>query len=655
MRRAAILFLVAVPSLALAYPSDHIDGSADELAAWDLISDGGRWIKVRELGEKALRARPDSHGAHYVLGVAMHYGEGDLARSVYHLTRSASLFEKKHGKVPTGDVPWRWHEAALRELAGALNEIDKPAEELDVLDRYDAAYTPKRNAQRVWPLMKLRRYEDARAAAKLAVASGSREQRNIARSDLCAAECEAGDRESAYRACIDATSDFRARNSGGQVEFSNASESAISVYKFDEAERLLAESTRRAIPDSWGNPFQHLAMLYLTEARIGEAIEALKGGQALALRRAAWLDQHGRARLDQTIAMLLLVAGHTERAMQIAVRAQARPDRQGVHSGTEGQAAVASAILVAVTQREQAARAEEDVVTANFLEGLRLRVEAARLRISAWRQERQAAVLLANEGFLLRSLRPYYVGGADLPEWLMPEIVDVVGAGVSLRALEQARAVEKYGASSAYFDALEAEAHFNRHDWAKVLPAAERALARLPHAEALLEGRVAAMAAEASRREGDLDRAVALFARALTKDPGVIRRLGLSLPVRLESDGSAVAEAAAKLVEKSPRFRIAKGGHIVALAGGGKPQACLYGPRHEMIQCADLKIAEGTEQPDDDKTLARKLVAELHRVAFAIKADLSQADLTSLDGSPTAARADKQVRTLLDTLGPATP
>ena len=71
-----------------------------------------------------------------------------------------------------------------------------------------------------------------------------------------------------------------------------------------------------------------------------------------------------------------------------------------------------------------------------------------------------------------------------------------------------------------------------------------------------------------------------------------------------------------------------------------------------MVQCSNpIAVEEG----DSAKAIARKLVAELHRVAFAIKADLSQADLTSLDGSPTAARADKQVRSLLDTLGPGGP
>src|SRR5206468_6571093 len=137
-----------------------------------------------------------------------------------HLEIAMKLFEHIYGATPALDGPWRWHEATLRELAFTLGEMDLPAPELVILDKYDAAYTPRRVAQRVWPLMKLRRYEESRKAARDAVASGNPQQRVIARSDLCAAECEAGDRQGAFGACTDALADFRKAGTGGQVEYS---------------------------------------------------------------------------------------------------------------------------------------------------------------------------------------------------------------------------------------------------------------------------------------------------------------------------------------------------------------------------------------------------------------------------------------------------
>jgi tetratricopeptide (TPR) repeat protein len=625
-------------------PVDHLVGTPDEVEGWWAAQDE-KWIRARELSEKVLRERPGSYAGHFVLGVAMHYGEGDLARSAYHLDLAIRAFEKVYGTEPGDDKPWRWHEASLKEIAFTYGEMDKPAEELVALDAYDKAYKPKRLAQRVWPLMKLRRYEDARAAAKLAIASGTRQQQQIARSDLCGAECEAGNRERAYQACTDALAEFRDSRGGGQVEFSNASEAALSVFKYDEAERFLQESTRRADPDSWGNPFQHLAELYLTEGRLPEAISALKGGQGLRLRRPAWLDQHGQARLDGTLSELLLVLGQTERAAQIARRAVDHPDRQGVHSGTEAQANAAAAIRLATALAEQAERQREDAVTSGWFAGIKLSAEATATQVAAWRERRRAAVLLADEGFLERSIRPYYVGGIDIAMWLMGEAIEAIGGGVAERAIARARAAEPFPNAGPYFDALEAEAHYARGDYRRAFDTAERARATIPHAEALMAGRLAAIAGESARRRGDDATAAARFAVAMVKDPAVFRRLGLALPVEVESDGSDLARRAAGLVRSSPRFRDGPGFHV-QLRGDGS--ACLLGASRDVIQCAAAKIAPQTPP----REAAQKVVAELHRVAFAIKADLTQEDMTSLDGSPTAQRADHQVKSLLDSLGP---
>ncbi len=627
--------------------ADGLLGTPDELAGFAAIEDG-KWIRARELGEKVLREHPDSFAGHYVVGVAMHYGEGDLARSAFHLDLAVQRFEALYGPAPVAATPWRWHEAALKQLAMTYGEMDRPADELATFDRFDKSYSPKKVAERVWPLMKLRRYDEARAMAKAAVTTGDREQKMIARADLCAAECEAGSREKAWQACTDALTEFRGGAPGGMVEYSNASEAALSVLRYDDAERFLSESIRRAVPDSWGNPYQHLGMLLVSEGRVTEAIAALKGGQDLRLRRPAWLDQHGQARLDQTLGQLLLVVGQTERAAQIAQRSVDRPDRMGVNSGTDRQATAASAILHSVALRELAARRLEDAVTAGFVDGLKLRAKAAALALDSWRERRHAAVLLADEDFLERSLRPYYVGAVDVPPWLMSEVVLAVGGGVTMKALDRARAVEHLAGSEAFFDALEAEAAFWRGDDERARAAAERALSGLPHAEALLQGRVAAIAGETARRRGDARTAAARFTLAMQKDPDVFRRLGLRLPISVEAPDDPIGREASTLVGRSPRFRVGEGAPFrVVIAGSPEARATLVGPGGEVIATAIARAKSGESATDQ----ARRLVAELHRVAFALRADLSQEDLTTLDGSPTAQRADHQVRTLLDALG----
>src|SRR4030095_3628662 len=87
---AAALPRAFADELSLARPlPEHLDANPDEAAGWRAASDE-KWIKTREIAEKLLKADANSYAAHYLLGVAMHYGEGDLARSEFHLERARS-------------------------------------------------------------------------------------------------------------------------------------------------------------------------------------------------------------------------------------------------------------------------------------------------------------------------------------------------------------------------------------------------------------------------------------------------------------------------------------------------------------------------------------------------------------------------------------
>ena len=61
---------------------------------------------------------------------------------------------------------------------------------------------------------------------------------------------------------------------------------------------------------------------------------------------------------------------------------------------------------------------------------------------------------------------------------------------------------------------------------------------------------------------------------------------------------------------------------------------------------------EGSLRFDAGDDMARCLAGEFHDVAFAPRLDLTQADLRSLDGSPTAAggRSSERLRSVLSDL-----
>src|SRR4051812_34513922 len=105
MRRrivAALALLIAMGATAVLGPAtahaqarpllDHLDGTTDEVEGWWAVMEG-HWVRARELGEKLLAGDADSYAAHYVLGAALHRGEGDLPRALHHLELARKSWE----------------------------------------------------------------------------------------------------------------------------------------------------------------------------------------------------------------------------------------------------------------------------------------------------------------------------------------------------------------------------------------------------------------------------------------------------------------------------------------------------------------------------------------------------------------------------------
>jgi tetratricopeptide (TPR) repeat protein len=513
--------------------------------------------------------------------------------------------------------------------------------QLEIVAELDKDYRPPRPERHVWPLVKLRRYDEARVFAKLALESSDEKDRLYARTGLCNLEFESGTRMATYQACLDVTTAPEAKGDPNRVELQNAGEAAIAVLRFEEGERLYVRATK-ASDASIASPYQKLAELYISEGRVAEAVSAMRGAREQQLQSSPWMDQQKIGLLDGTLTELLLTAGEADRAAQIAERAVIRPDRHGLWSGTPEQAHAAEALRYATALRMRAEELEEDASSAGILESLELHARAAMDRLEVWRQRRRAGVLLSAEKFFIQSWRPYAQGRIDLLPWMVPEMVGAAGGGPSLAAIGRAREPDGWG--GAYLDAYEAEAQLACGDARAAESAAERAIRDLPPAEVLLRARASAVSARAARELGDPGAEIARLSQVLAHDPSLFRRLGMTLPIAVRSDGSDVAEKAKRMVSSSPRFRSGAAAFVVTLAAG---EACLLGPTGERLQCARPKLPDA---PAEER--ARVLVRELHKVAFALNISLTQSDLNSLDGSPASGRAARQVDQLLGGMAP---
>src|SRR5262249_36800411 len=148
-----------------------------------------------------------------------------------------------------GDEAKNLHREILVGLEYTAGLMEQYTYELEVLDDYDNLYEPHLIGQRAWPLMKLRRFDDARAVARRAIASGSQWQKSLGLNGLCAIEAEAHERQASYENCTAALDHAKGRadaaiRAGSKaiphlaVHAHNASLGALSVLHLDEAERL---------------------------------------------------------------------------------------------------------------------------------------------------------------------------------------------------------------------------------------------------------------------------------------------------------------------------------------------------------------------------------------------------------------------------------
>lgn len=613
-------------------------------------------VRARELAEQILDHDPESVAGHILLGLVYHHAEGNLPRAFFHLQYGRKLIEDAGGPG-TDESGWNWHALAISAMAMVSGEMGRHRDKVQYLLERDALYEPPYPADRGWPLMRLRRYEAAKAAVMEALAlEGRADQKAHALTALCAIEAEQLDRRKGYEACMTAAEWERDQGDPAPTPFTNAAEGSLGMLKHDQAERLMLEASDYFTYGTVSNPWLDLMELYLSEGRLAEALDASRRMLDWRHAQPVFMEEQNRAETEMASASFLIVAGHADKAAEITRRALSRPDRTGFTSSETEQLQAAAALLDALAHRTAAEEASERASWLPFVDGVKAHADALRLRLRAWSSARRAASLIESERMLLATLRPYLAGSVEIPEWVEPELVAALGPGVVSAALRRAEAAEDLDEASGYLRALEAEVAWVDGDEERTLDLVDRAVDELPAPEQLMRARLAALGALAAREVGDARRSAEFFDTALQIDPGVLRRVGAELPAKITLRGeSRLAEQTAKLLRRSPRFDVSeRGAFEIQIEGGGDETApagiaCLIGPLGTRLACAQVTARAGDEGTGD---VARRLAEEFHHEAFAPKLDLTQADLQSLDGSPTAAggRAKEQLRSVTDRL-----
>lgn len=641
-------------------------------------------VEARAKAEKVVKQNRESLMGHYVLAAVLFEAEGSLSRAMYHFGKAREIYETRWKPSNRAeDSPWTLHRDLLFQAQNLAGQMELHNYQLELQSYHDYLYDPDLLAERAWPLVRLGRDDEARKFAKQAIASNDSWQRSLGMNALCAVEGEAQTRKPYYLACKAALANAKSRRaSGGEqavaVHAYNAALAALAAGKPSEAISFLEDGASR-LEFTPANPWRLLVRIYIDEGKMNEAVDALLNMQRWRKRQPAYLRDQDRAESDAIFGLMMLVGGRTEDGLRAIDRAIDQPDRRGLTSSVREQAVGAHALMRRAMLKTRIERRMEEAASGGFFSRAWAWVECIPDRIKAWMDGRRVSSALADEKRLVATLRPHIQGGlSPIPYWMVGDLVEILGPGVVLDALTEARREDAgIGFVAGHLDAVRAEALLAQGRPVDALKRAALSLERLPAHEALLRARVQGIIAKAARELGKEETEFLALERALRVDGGMLRRMGISLPTKILGSGS-LGKKVAEALHRSPRFRSGKAFRIEVYEGKDPKgldtlKACLNNHRGEKIRCTETvrgpapkdedenaedqdaekkdKKKPENEQPatpsqsnpnpekvelENDEQYVERMVRVFQHELFAADVRISQIDMGSLDGRVTS-------------------
>lgn len=592
-------------------------------------------VKARELAQRWIAEQPQSAAAQFALAEVLVNVEGNLARALFHLNRAEELtnYTSMGRAMAAGNA--EWHFLTLSQLSYVHQLMGNQEASLLYLDKMEDIYGQEMESFRGWPLIKMQRWDEARASANTVLASSNDpRERSRAWNTLCAVELASLRPAESLEACDKTMNEDEelASDADGNVDtvyLMNAAEVALSMLRAQDAENYLTRATRLLNPDSVGDPWINLLYLYMNQSRFDQARSALDG-------LLVWRDQQepivgvmNRAEHFLVSATFLMLAGYPEDAATLSATALNQPDRTGSFSADETQKDSIAALVNHIANHTAYEKKLEEASWLDFPDSLNARIDALGFWFKSWRSGRHAASLFADPQTLMNRLRPYAPLDVHIPEWVEPDLVALLGEGVISSILEQTREAGAFRLNEGYYFAYRVEVNALKGQDTELLTNAERALSLLPAEEVMLKARLAARVADVQWRRGNTELALNNYEEALKSDPSLLRRLGAALPVRITGVDAPFERRVIDYLAASPRFRADPNGLDLEVFPQNELTICLSTRDGVPISCVQMG------EFDETMTLTpeQQLVQEFHAKTFSLGYDIPQSQRMRLLGS----------------------
>ena len=201
MKILALLGVLLVPAIA----RGELSFTPEEREVL-LRVDSRELVKARGLAEKLVAANPRSFVGNWGMCRVHHDEEGNHARAIFYCRKAEAILVNDLGRDEA------WHRKVVLEEADILFEMNRNQEVLDTIDRYEALYGASLGEQRIWPLFKLGRPDEARTIALAMIRSEDEHERIQGYNGMLSIEFEAHDREASYKWSVDAVNATRGEN-----------------------------------------------------------------------------------------------------------------------------------------------------------------------------------------------------------------------------------------------------------------------------------------------------------------------------------------------------------------------------------------------------------------------------------------------------------
>lgn len=653
-RLASLLLLVAVTTHALpdagaqdlgnapAGPA-MLTGTADEKAAQTLL-DQGKHIEAREAAQKILEADPKSFIGRYVMCEVFYRLEANLPRALFLVRQIRRDLEAEVTDRPNSQIGVLWHKRLIKLESWILSDMDDREGQLTILNYFNERYKPPREVHKMWPLLKLKRFDEAIAIGEKLIYSETEWERRRAYNGLMAVEDERRNRKASYEWGLKAYANVRGKSC---IINTNLALAARRAFELENAERYDKEALKAGDGSCPTSPYAQLTMVYLAEGEFQKSLSALEK-----LRKTP-REPNQRIQNEMTIkgrlAELLYALGQFEQAADRTHEIMRAPDRAGTTSASEESIQLSNAVLHAAVLGGRIEQLRERAAVRGFGAAIDVYSDLQSLLVERWHVKRTAIRLGALETLLIDIVSPYYT---DVMPWYGAAMIDLFGEGVILKMVAAARArdVDYPDRANGFYDATEGELAWRAGDWGKAAQLGTQALERLPERVQMLRWRIMTWLADAAFRGGDTARAQRLFHDVMRNQPTALRHLGVKLPARFVHAGGALAAEAVERLQASPRFGGAALDFTVRVTQeDAVMQLCMLGVGGQQYGCHVAReglLGDDLTEAQAEEGLVKALDA-FHDEAFSPKLELTQTDINSLDGRAVRQSASDAIEGLL--------